>query len=329
MKKFTLFTFCFSALSFFTCLSAQVALTIPGPCGGCNAACVSSGACSPEGTGDCSTPQTVSTTYTPPGSAGSVRVQVVSIICATPSGLDVGDVIQVAGTTYSAYSGNDAANINQCVLGNGDITVSLTANRRDETVQVTFTAYSSTNCSGAPLPIELSGFTVRLAAGTAHLRWQTATERNNAHFSIERSADGSTFTEIGRVTGKGNSSVKQDYTFTDERPLKGINYYRLRQVDFDGTAAYSPVASVVNGRTGGITVAPSPATDLLKVRFDEATEAAGRYEVFDQAGRLVLNGAVAEESNELNLEVAVLVPGIYILRMTNGQVVVTKRFGKE
>jgi len=309
-------------------LYAQV-LAIPGPCGGCAATCVSAGVCSPSGTGDCSPAQTVSITYTPPVAAGSVRVQVVSVICTTSSGLDGGDEVAVAGTIYNTFSGNDAVNINQCVPGNGNVTVSLTANRRDETVTVTFTPYSSNNCSGAPLPIELSDFTVRSVKNTTHLRWATATERNNAHFSIERSANGSNFTEIGRVAGKGTTTTKQDYTFADERPLKGINYYRLKQVDFDGTASYSGVVSVQTGRVGGITVAPSPVVDQLNVRFEATTEESGRYEVFDQAGRLVLNGAVAEESSELNLEVAALMTGIYTLRVTNGRETMTKQFRKE
>jgi hypothetical protein len=158
------------------------------------------------------------------------------------------------------------------------------------------------------------------------LSFSTATEHNNSHFSIERSADGSVFQEIGRVTGKGNSNTKQEYTYTDERPLKGINYYRLRQVDFDGTAVYSPVVSVINGRTTGITLAPSPAVDLLKVRFEEAVAEDGRYEIYDMAGRLVLHGEVLAESNELTIAVAELTAGIYALRVTHGRSVAMQMF---
>jgi hypothetical protein len=179
------------------------------------------------------------------------------------------------------------------------------------------------------LPVTLMSFTGKLEAGTSLLSFSTATERNNSHFIIERSADGKVFENIGRVAGNGNSTSRKDYTFEDKRPLKGINYYRLKQVDFDGKFEYSAVVSVQNGRTGNITIAPSPATDLVQVRFEESTEEAGRYEVYDATGRLVLNGEVMAESNVLEMNVSALVPGIYSLRLQNGRTAVTKQFRVE
>ena len=163
---------------------------------------------------------------------------------------------------------------------------------------------------------------------TTLLTFTTASERDNDYFSIERSNDGATFTEIGRVTGSGTTNEKQDYTYTDALPLKGINYYRLKQLDFDGTFSYSGVVSVMMGRTTTFVVSPSPASDLLKVRFEEPTTEAGNYEIFDQMGRLVLTGEVSAESIELNLEVNVLTTGTYVLRVTNGRQTVTEQFRK-
>ncbi len=192
---------------------------------------------------------------------------------------------------------------------------------------ITFDNFSFSAESG--LPIELANFDVTIVQNAPLLSFTTATERNNDYFSIERSNDGATFSEIGRVTGSGTTIEKQDYTYTDAQPLKGINYYRLKQVDFDGTSTYSNVVSVVMGRLGTFSVSPSPAADLLKVRFEESTTEAGCYEVFDQMGQLVLTGEVGAESNELNLDVYTLITGIYILRMTNGRETVSEQFYKQ
>jgi Secretion system C-terminal sorting domain len=185
------------------------------------------------------------------------------------------------------------------------------------------------SASGILLPITLTSFSAKPTATTAILNFSTATERNNDYFSIERSKDGATFTEIGRVAGNGTTFEKQDYIYTDASPSKGINYYRLKQVDFDGAFTYSGVVSVTIGRGGTFVVSPSPAADQLKVRFEEATTEAGRYEMYDHIGRLVQTGEVAAESIELNLAVNTLTAGTYILRMTNGRETVAEQFYKQ
>ncbi|MCB0557000.1 MAG: hypothetical protein KDD02_25860, partial [Phaeodactylibacter sp.] len=81
------------------------------------------------------------------------------------------------------------------------------------------------------LPIHLLSFTGKAQASTIELQWATATEQNNDYMAVERSADGKVFDEIGRVPGHGTTLEPQSYTLTDRRPLPGINYYRLRQVD--------------------------------------------------------------------------------------------------
>ena len=76
------------------------------------------------------------------------------------------------------------------------------------------------------------------------LTWQTATELNNDYFEVQRAADGKTWEAIGKVKGAGNSNALLDYNFTDKKPLEGINFYRLLQVDFDRQSEYSPIISI-------------------------------------------------------------------------------------
>ena len=95
-----------------------------------------------------------------------------------------------------------------------------------------------------PLPIELVYFTGQEKDGKVLLKWETATELNNDYFVIEHSVDGKVFREIGQVPGAGNSSVPLQYSFTHSRPSFPNNYYRLKQVDFDGAFEYFDVILV-------------------------------------------------------------------------------------
>ncbi len=181
----------------------------------------------------------------------------------------------------------------------------------------------------AVLPIELTNFMAKaIEDKKALLSFTTATETNNAFFSIERSQDGTRFEAIGKVTGAGTSTVKQDYTFTDERPLKGTNFYRLKQVDFDGQFSYSPVVSVNIGKVGGIKLSPQPVLDRLTVALEQPTVEAATWQVYDFAGRLLQSGAVEAESTNFEISTVTLTEGSYVLRLVNGQQIITQQFQK-
>ena len=87
----------------------------------------------------------------------------------------------------------------------------------------------------APLPIELLSFDALLISDKVKLDWSTATEVNNDYFSIEKSLDAQNWSVLGTVKGAGNSNQKLDYEYFDFHPVAGIQYYRLKQTDFDGT----------------------------------------------------------------------------------------------
>ncbi|MCI5055949.1 MAG: T9SS type A sorting domain-containing protein [Flavobacteriales bacterium] len=96
------------------------------------------------------------------------------------------------------------------------------------------------------LPVELFEFLVEKENNTHKLYWATASEINNDYFLVERAGTDLDFHQIGQTTGAGNSNELLDYSFTDEYPLEGINYYRLKQVDFDGRFDYSEIISIEN-----------------------------------------------------------------------------------
>jgi FlaG/FlaF family flagellin (archaellin) len=113
------------------------------------------------------------------------------------------------------------------------------------TVLTTSAAPITPSFSPAPLPVELTSFTGTVnAQSLATLHWATASERSADYFALERSADGTTFTETGRVAATNNSNQLLAYHWADPQRLVRHTYYRLRQVDHDGTVHYSNVATL-------------------------------------------------------------------------------------
>ena len=95
-----------------------------------------------------------------------------------------------------------------------------------------------------PLPVELVSFTGKEQNGLVKLSWVTASELNNDYFIVEHSVDGRSFEEIAEVEGAGTTQEKQSYSFLHRRPVYPSNYYRLKQVDFDGVYEYSDIILV-------------------------------------------------------------------------------------
>lgn len=177
------------------------------------------------------------------------------------------------------------------------------------------------------LPVELTKITARVVRGNVHLSWSTASETNNSHFNIERSLDGREFAEIGRVAGAGTVREKQEYTFIDENPLPGANYYRLRQMDYDGRFSFSAVRRVMNGRPEtAFLLFPSPATDYLQVQRSEPGDTDATWEIFDTGGRLLGSGVFPAESTEVPVFVGDFQAGTYFMRLVSGQNARTERF---
>ncbi len=144
-----------------------------------------------------------------------------------------------------------------------------------------------TYTSSAVIPVEMISFYAKPQSQTVKLDWLTATERNNAYFDVQRSTDGQTWTNIGTVKGNGTTASKQTYNFTDEAPLSRLNYYRLKQVDFDGKLDFSSVVAVNMASNGkGFSIYPNPVSDKLNVlSYNLDTE--GSVQVFDMKGSLI------------------------------------------
>jgi len=123
-----------------------------------------------------------------------------------------------------------------------------------------------------PVPVELLDFTGKLVGKNVDLVWRTAAELNNLGFDVERSVNGASFEKIGFVEGRGTITVPQPYYFTDEKASQTqapVLYYRLRQIDTDGTHAYSnTVPIVMPGAYPTYLLYPNPARDVLMITLN-------------------------------------------------------------
>jgi len=115
----------------------------------------------------------------------------------------------------------------------------------------------------AVLPIELLNFEATLENSIVRLHWTTASEFNNDHFIVERSANGIEFGAWTNVSGAGNSSTIREYEVLDSNPLNGRSYYRLIQVDYDGQSSQSEVVTVLNSEIETPNIYPNPTADFL------------------------------------------------------------------
>ena len=176
----------------------------------------------------------------------------------------------------------------------------------------------------SPLPVELLAFAAERQGTAARLSWATASEKNSAYFEAEVSPDGAAFRPVGRVAGQGNTAQRHDYTLLDPALTSygaALVYYRLRQVDRDGTAAYSPVRTVaVPAAAAGWEAAlwPTPAGTgqpvTLQVR--SADPAPLTLRLFDATGRVLAQRTAAPAPALALPEAADLPAGLYLLQVT-------------
>ena len=181
-----------------------------------------------------------------------------------------------------------------------------------------------------PLPVTLVRFEAQTTGTAVAVAWTTASELNSAAFVVERSADGVTFGEEGRMAAAGNSAQARQYQWLDHSPLPGLSYYRLRQLDLDGTAHYSPVASVQRSLTAPqLTLAPNPTTGQVTVRLLQPTAQAATLQVLDALGREVQHLVLPAATQEQALDLHALPAGVYLVRVVSAAGVATQRLVRQ
>jgi hypothetical protein len=170
----------------------------------------------------------------------------------------------------------------------------------------------------AVMPVTFSNLNL-VSNNQAHLlSFTTATETNNAYFHIERSTDSRNWEKLGTIAGAGTTQQEQQYRFLDEAPLPGLNYYRVKQVDYDGSFSYSAIVSARWEGKPQVHLFPNPADDLLQISGLPTTDGPVTIEIIDMAGRVMLK----QTWNQTAINVAQLADGIYSLRISSAEGVI-------
>ncbi|MCF0058162.1 Ig-like domain-containing protein [Dyadobacter sp. CY356] len=162
-----------------------------------------------------------------------------------------------------------------------------------------------------PLPVTLIGFDAVKEGSTSLLTWITSTEMNSDYFEIERSTDAKTWVNLGIVNAAGNSNTKSNYSFVDSIPESGLNYYRLKMIDLDGTFAYSRIESVNFPEFSWAKLYPNPVNDVLQVVVNNRR--VRKIRLIDSYGRVMYEGHVS--SALLRVDMKSYAPGTYLIHL--------------
>jgi alpha-tubulin suppressor-like RCC1 family protein len=181
------------------------------------------------------------------------------------------------------------------------------------------------------LSVDLFRFTVEIKDGASLLAWATSSEQENKGFEVEYSRNGRSFSKLGEVAGHGTTSERHDYAFTHDAPVNGKNYYRLKQVDFDGKYQYSATKVVTfRGARNFLNVVPTAAFDNVRIDLGNALAANAQLRVLDLTGRTLISGTYAKGQTSQQLDVSALPQGHYVVLVSDeaSGTFLTQRFVK-
>ncbi|MCC3157558.1 hypothetical protein LJ737_09925 [Hymenobacter sp. 15J16-1T3B] len=183
-------------------------------------------------------------------------------------------------------------------------------------------------CRSTPLPVQLTSFTGSYLGRQVQLDWVTAQEKDAESFTVERSVDGKSFEAVTTVRAAGTSTTRREYRYLDATMRPGLNYYRLKQADFDGTVAYSQVVSVQAGAAEQALQAYGRSGALIvEMRTDAQFRA---LRVMDSMGRLLHSEVMPDGASGL---VTRQIPlrtssggGVYIVQAVTSNGTVSRKF---
>ncbi|MBO2010003.1 hypothetical protein [Hymenobacter negativus] len=255
-----------------------------------------------------------------------------------------------AGNVLESASGSSVLSLNLLPGGKQEIAFLTTQNFTSVQLSATSTvglgvninvyqAFADNLAGGTitaitPLPVELTSFSGKWVNGATELKWTTASEKNSSHFVVERSVGGdAAYQAVGQVAAAGTSSSTRTYQLRDAEAATqnmATLYYRLRQVDVDGTQVFSPVVAVAVGKltvAASLELYPNPTPDAQAVMMNYVSQpaAGSTVQTYSEMGQLVSEVPVAEATARLPLPK--LAPGLYhiVLRDAAGQRLATQR----
>lgn len=167
------------------------------------------------------------------------------------------------------------------------------------------------------LPVSLINLKATKQEDKVSVRWETVTEVNSHHFIVERSTDGLTFTSLSEVAAAGTSSAVKNYLAEDRHPFSGSNFYRIKQVDNDGSFVYSKAVSVTFDPNENIAVIyPNPANDNITIKTGNNSSRPLSYKLFNVQGQVLATSKIT--TNLTVVRIRNLSPSNYFLKIIDG-----------
>ena len=239
-----------------------------------------------------------------------------------------------SGNLYTASISPDATNGSWTTIGTADLGFGSSSSVKQGFAVTSAdntklsTAVFELSDQSTPLPVTLVSFTARnINNQYIGLKWITATEENNNYFLLERSADGSSFETLAKIGSQGNSSTNQEYNYSDNHPVNGINFYRIKQYDLDGKLTIYPVAMAKFG-AGGIPLAyPNPASSVIHIlSADQTVKTAVLY---DLTGKELQRMDNILAGTTTDMRISGLPAGTYILKLSTPDKIYQQKIMKE
>ena len=249
----------------------------------------------------------------PKTAVASTLIKQVVAVKAMPSGVNFAGIsFSASGQIYMSTSSGD----NQLYRLETNLTLTHMSTFTTDGVGADLT---SCNYPFSILPVSWENFSVNLQSNkSVSINWEVSQQINNKGFYIERSNDGSNWSELDFIANSGTNTGSVKYSFADNNPYNGKNYYRIQQVDMNGATSYSDIKAVEIGNSENrISVWPNPAKDIMKINNNDGTYITAR--IYNQSGSLISENKLHADINEIN--VSSLSFGAYIicLRKANGE----------
>ena len=210
------------------------------------------------------------------------------------------------------------------------ITTSSTGELESDWTRTTSASYEPTpaGTNNNPLPIELVSFKAIVVGDIINLEWITASETNNDYFTVEKSIDAEYFDILTNIVGAGNSNNFVYYSTKDKNPIEGINYYRLKQTDFDGEFSYSDIIFVNKNKNTIVFEQPYKSGSSLQTFLYNQTGKTLNVEIINLLGQVIYREEIKPQTDThfISLNINKFTKGIYLLRISNETDFLVKRF---
>lgn len=205
-----------------------------------------------------------------------------------------------------------------CSVGNTNYATPGNIGTIAHNVLIKTATINSTVCSFSPLPIELSYFDASIKENTkVKLEWVTQSETNNQYFEVERSTDRNSWTVIDELPGAGNSNTQLEYITYDNSPLNGISYYRLKQVDYNGTFTYSDIEQINFIGIEVINLFPNPSPGIIHLTLNATDNSKAIVQLYSVNGKIVYNRQIELQQGfmQYSIDFNYLPAGMYIFKI--------------